>query len=168
MSNYFKTRLRAEERLGVMHMDLLTRSFNAALKDLGSKLEGYEDLEGDIKTVREICKKIVAYALKDQAKDTADIILRQSRDFVISLERRSPVRKEQEVVMPISDEWQFVNVVLDSRCNICLKSAAEAEACPVRKLLRKYSDEPEAGYGNCGFTGCVVGQNDSTNEQKPI
>lgn len=168
MSGYFKTRLRPEERQGVMHMDLLTRSFNAAVKDMGAKLEGYLNLEAEIEAVRTICKNMVEYALKDQPPDMADIILRQSRDFVISLERRSPVRKEQEVVMPISDEWQFVNCVLESRCRICVKTAAEAAACPVRRLLRKYSDEPESGWGNCGFTGCAVGQNDSTNEQEPI
>ena len=166
--SYFKTRLRPEERLGVMHMDMLGRSFNVAINDLGAKLDGYDGLEEDIKTVRSICGRIVRHALKDQPPDTADIILRQSRDFTIDLTRRSPARKEQEVVMPISDEWQFVSCVLESRCAVCLKTAAEAAACPVRALLRKYSDEPEQGFGNCGYTGCAVSQNDRENAQEMI
>lgn len=166
--SYFKNRLRPEERMGVMHMDLLTRSFNVAIKDMGAKLEGYPNLYAEIEAVRTTCRNLVEYALKDQPPDTRDIILRQSRDFVISMERRSPVKKELEVVMPIGDEWQFVQVVLDSRCAVCLKSAAEAEGCQVRKLLRKYSDEPEPGFAACGFTGCIVGQNESANRQEGI
>lgn len=166
--SYFKNRLRPEERLGVMHIDMLSRSLDVAMEDLRPRMEGYENLDEEMETVRAIYRRILQYALKDQPEDTEDIIKRQSRDFTISLERRSPIRKEQEVVMPISDEWQFVNVVLESRCGICLKSSAEATACPVRRLLRKYSDEPEPGYGTCGFTGCTVGQNDSTNEQVPV
>lgn len=166
--SYFKNRLRPQERLGVMHMDMLGRSFNVALKDLGSKLDGYEGLDEDVETMRSICRRMVDYALKDQPPETADIILRQSRDFWINLERRSPVRKEQEVVMPISDEWQFVNVVLESRCHLCLKTAAEAANCPVRALLRKYADEPDPGFGNCGYVGCTVGNNASANAQEAI
>lgn len=166
--SYFEKRLRPEQRLGIMHIDMLSRSLQAAVDDLGNKLDGYENLEGDIKTVEDIYRRMVAYALKDQPKDTASIILRQSRDFTISLERRSPIRKEQEVVMPISDEWQFVNIALESRCRMCLMSAPEAQHCPVRALLRKYADEPEPGFAACGYIGCVVGQNDSANEQVPV
>lgn len=166
--SYFKNQLRPEERLAIMHVDMLARSLDAAVHDLTGRLKGYEHLEAELAAVRTIYRRIKEYALKDQPKETASIILRQSRDFVISLERRSPVKKEQEVVMPISDEWQFVQVVLDSRCAVCLKSAAEAESCPVRKQLRKYSDEPEPGFAACGFIGCTVGQNDSANEQVPV
>lgn len=168
MSDYFKTRLRPEERLGVMHMDLLARSFNGAIARMEPKLKDYERLEEDKAALRDICRRLTEHALKDQPADTADIILRQSRDFTLSLERRSPVKPEQEVVMPISDEWQFVRVVLDSRCAVCVKTAGEAAACPVRKLLRKYSDEPEPGFAACGFIGCSVGVNDSMNEEAGI
>ena len=166
--SYFKNRLRPEERLAIMHVDMLARSLDAAMGALMGRMEGYEHLDAEMAAVRTIYRRIVEYALKDQPKETADIILRQSRDFIISLERKSPIRKEQEVVMPISDEWQFVSVVLESRCRLCLKSSAEAAACPVRRLLRKYSDEPEAAFAACGFTGCTVSQNDSANEQEPI
>ena len=168
MSDYFRTRLRPQERLGVMHLDMLGRSFNVALKDLGSKLDGYEDLDKDVETMRSILRRLVEYVLKDQPKDTANIILRQSRDFIINLERRSPVRKEQEVVMPVGDEWQFVQVVLDSRCAVCMKTAGEAMTCPVRALLRKYADEPDPGFGHCGYVGCTVGNNASANAQEAI
>ena len=166
--SYFKTRLRPEERMGVMHMDMLGRSFNVALEDIRGKLEGYEGLEQDVETMRGICLRMVEYALKDQPPETASLILRQSRDFTIGLQRRSPVRKELEVIMPISDEWQFVQAVVESRCSICLLSATDAAKCPVRALLRRYSDEPEPGFAACGFIGCKVGQNDSANAQEAI
>lgn len=166
--SYFKNRLRPEERLGVMHIDMLSRSLDVAIKDLGHRLDGYEHLDAELAAMQTIYRRIIQYALKDQPPEMEDIIMRQSRDFTISLERRSPIRKEQEVVMPISDEWQFVNCVLDSRCRLCLMSAAEAARCPVRALLRKYADEPEPGYAACGFIGCAVGQNKSANEQVPV
>ena len=166
--NYFENRLRPDERLGVMHMDMLSRSFDVAIRDLGHKLDGYPNLEAEIEAMHTICLNMVAYALKDQDDGIKKVVLRQSRDFVIGLERRSPINKEQEVIMPISDEWQFVNIVLDSRCRTCLLTGAEAAQCQVRRLLRKYSDEPDPGFGHCGFVGCTVGQNSSMNEQKPI
>ena len=135
--SYFETRIRPEERQGVMHMDMLSRSFDTAIRSMGRKLAGYEALEEDARTLKEICERLRDWALKDQSADTMDIILRQSRDYVLGLERRGPVRRGEEVVMPIEDEWQFVSVTLESRCRTCMMTPEEAAACPVRRLLRR-------------------------------
>lgn len=41
--DYAARRLRPEERRGVMHMDMLSRSFRLAACDLGKRLEGYKN-----------------------------------------------------------------------------------------------------------------------------
>ena len=166
---YKKRRLRNEERLAVMKLDMLTRSFGEAVCALESRLGGYKYAKRDVSCVVGICKKLVREALGECPADIAAQIIRQSRDYCIGLERRSVTRRMDEVVMPMNDEWQFIHICLDSRCSICLKTPTECRECKVRALLRRYVDEPEPEIsGACGFMGCDLSDSKKLNKQERL
>ena len=159
--DYAARRLRPEERRGIMHMDMLSRSFRLAACDLGTRLADYKYLNRDLGTVQSVCRRLIEHAMENVEPEMRAQVLRQSRDYTLGLERIAAARREEEVVMPMSDEWQFVSIVLDSRCSVCLKSGAESRQCRVRALLRKYADEPDPGAMGCGYAGCQL-SNDAT------
>lgn len=166
---YARRRLRQNERLAIMQLDMISRSMESATDDLARLLADYNPLKRNVGMHRYICKDIIKHAIKDAPPDTASIILRQSRDYRMSLERVAPTRKEEECVMPLSDEWQFVQIVLDSRCGMCLKDGAECNGCGVRKLLRRYVDEPDPGYASsCGYKGCELNDSAKINRQERL
>ena len=51
---------------------------------------------------------------------------------------------------------------------MCLKTDAECKACKIRKLLRKYCDEPDPGLMSCGFRGCDMGDSAKINRQERL
>lgn len=166
---YKARRLRNEERMAVMTLDMLSRSFAYQIEQLEGRLKHVKYLKRDKALVGKICMKLVTAALEGSPPDIAAHIIRQSRDFRFGLERISPVRKKEEVVMPLDDEWQFIHICLDSRCAICLKTPGEAQACKVRQLLRRYADEPDPmSAGECGFMGHDLGDSQKLNKQERL
>ena len=171
---YAKVRLRNEERMAVTEMDMLGRSFEAAVNALAPRLEakGVKGIKRDIGMLRHICKRIVRETLETAPgvpAETADHLIRQSRDFRFALERISPVRKQEEVVMTLEDEWQFIQITLESRCAMCLKTPGEVRSCQLRKLLRKYADEPKPGaMTECGFMNHILGDHAKLNKQERL
>lgn len=167
--DYAARRLRPEERMGIMQLDMLSRSFRLATCDLSKRLEGYRYLNRDLGAVQSACRRLIEYAAQNVDQGALDQVLRQSRDYALGLERIAVARKEEEVVMPMSDEWQFVSVVLDSRCGMCLKSGTESRQCRVRALLRRYVDEPDPGTLGCGYAGCqLANDGEKINRQEKI
>ena len=169
---YKKRRLRNEERLAVMQLDMLSRSFDDAARVLGGRLEGVKHYKRDVGLVRAICNKLVRAAIETAPgvpQDIAAQIIRQSRDFRFGLERISPVRKMEECVMTLEDEWKLIHITLDSRCAICLKTGEECRRCGVRALLRKFVDEPEPGsMTECGYQGCGLSDSKKLNKQERL
>ena len=85
------------------------------------------------------------------------------------MERISPARKMEECVMTLEDEWNFIQIVMDSRCKLCLKIGEECRRCRIRKLLRKFVDEPEPGsLTACGYMGCDLSDNRKLNRQERL
>lgn len=166
---YKAKRLTNEERLAIMSVDMIARSFEHNVGKLGRRLEGTKNVKRDLGMIRYICDRLLRAALGDSPQEIADHLIRQSRDFILGLERVSPVRRTEEVVMPLEDEWQFVHICLESRCGICLKTGEDCRRCGVRKLLRKYVDEPEPGsLTECGFMGCDLGDSKKLNKQERL
>lgn len=171
---YAKRRLRNDERLAVMEMDMLSRSFAAAMAVLEPRLTagGVKGVKRDIGMLKYICERMLKETLNCQPgvpEEVAAHLVRQSRDFRFALERIAPVRKQEEVVMPLEDEWQFIQIVLESRCAMCLKTAGEVRSCQLRKLLRKYADEPQPGsMTECGFMNHVLGDSSKLNKQERL
>ncbi len=155
-----RRRLRPEERAAIMHLDMLKKSYEYCAGQLQGRLGGYRYLKRDLGFMKHACNALIDEALKGEEPETADHIRRQSRDWRLGIERVSPVRRKDEVVMPIEDEWQMIHIVLESRCGLCLKGDGESAQCPIRKLLRKYCDEPESGtLRGCGYQGCDLNDN---------
>lgn len=167
--DYAARRLRPEERRGIMHMDMLSRSFRLAACDLGRRLDGYRWLNRDLGMVQSACRRIIEHAAQGTDRGALEQVLRQSRDYALGLERIAVARKEEEVVMPMQDEWQLISIVLDARCAVCLKGGAESRQCRVRALLRKYADEPDPGALGCGYAGCQLSNDgEKINRQEKI
>ena len=166
---YSRRRLREEERIGVMRLDAITRSFEAAVEPLHGKLAGERYVKRDVACAKKLIGKIRDAALKDVPEDQRAVLMRQSRDYIITVAKIQVQRQMDEVIMPMDNEWQFVHIVLDSRCKICMATAGEARACGVRALLRRYTDEPEPlSAGECGFMGCDMGDSSKLNKQKRL
>lgn len=160
-AEYAKRRLTNEERAAVMHLDMLSKSFEYCVDKLARRLGGYRYTKRDLGMMRSTCRRVVEAALGENPEDLAKQILRQSRDFRLGLERISPVRKAEEVVMPLEDEWQLIHICLESRCGMCLMTEGECRTCRVRALLRRYCDEPEPGsLRGCGYQGCDLSDGD--------
>ena len=90
---YAKKRLRNEERIAVMTLDMLSRSFAEAVEALIGRIGQMPGFKRDLGMMRHICQRFVKEAVKDNPQELAEHIIRQSRDFIISVERRSPVRR---------------------------------------------------------------------------
>ncbi len=153
--NYKKRRFRAEEREAVMELDALSRSLDGPVQRLEKRLSGLKYLKRDVGCVKRIIRKLHDEAIKEQPEDIKDILYRQSRDFVIRSVRVSVQPARDEVRMPLADEWQFIQIAIDSRCRICMNTPAECYQCKVRALLRRYVDGPTPVIsGTCGYMGC--------------
>lgn len=155
---YKRRRLKGEERLALMQLDMLARSFDAAANDLKDRLAGYKWMKRDLGLMRRTCMHLMEEAVRDVPRDALELVLRQSRDYRLGLVRWSPIRREEEIVMPLSDEWQFVDIAMSERCATCLKTEAESKACELRALLRRYVDEPDPEFMSCGYVGMQVGE----------
>lgn len=157
---YARRTLRNEERQAVMHLDMLAGSFFNAVEKLRGRLKGDRNLNRDVGMMGWICKRLVREAIRDVEPDVARQILRQSRDYELGLTRKQVVQRHEEVIMPLEDEWQFVHIALESRCKTCLNDANGCRDCALRKLLRRYADEPEPGaLTPCGYMGLDVADN---------
>lgn len=166
---YARRRLREEERVAVMRLDAITRSFEAAIEPIMHRLGGMKYLKRDIACAKKVIGRIRDEALKDVPPDILDVLIRQSRDYVVTVAKVRINPAGDEVVMPMKDEWQFVHIVLDSRCKICMNTPGECRACGVRALLRRYVDEPEPMVdGECGFMGCDMNDSRKLNKQKRL
>ena len=166
---YARRRLRAEERMAILKLDMLSRSFGSVVDALDKKLEGVKGVKRDLGMMRHILTRFMEESLRDVPADQAAQLLRQSRDYRMSLERISAIPRPQEYVIGQEDVWQMIHITLDARCGICLKSGAEARNCGVRKLLRKYMDEPDPGcLTDCGYAGADVNDSKFMNKQERL
>lgn len=169
---YSKRRLKNEERMGVMMLDMLTRSYGDAVNALGDRLKDVKYVKRDSALLSSICKRLIKAVFETAPGTPADLaaqIIRQSRDFHLVIERKAVVRRQDECVMPIADEWQFVQITLDARCSICLKDDRQCRECGVRKLLRRYLDEPDPGcLSGCGYSGVKLSDSKQLNKQERL
>lgn len=164
---YRRSRLSQQERQGVMKLDMLTRSFEKATIDLAARLKGYKYLKRDLGAINGALVRIRKAAMEGVQEDIEKTILRQSWDYMMSIEKCSPIRRPGEIVMPMEDEWQLIELALSERCAMCLKTDAEARKCELRKLLRRYTNEPEPELSACGFMGRdLSGEINNANDQK--
>ena len=154
--DYKKSRMSGMQRQGIMMLDMLTRSFDASIDVLTDRLGAYKYARRDVGAVKAAIKRLREAALEGVEKDVRQTILRQSRDFRLGLERMSPIDRKQEMIVSMEDLWQMVNLAVEERCSMCMKTDAEARACPVRKLLRRYTNEPEPGLSSCGYMGSAM------------
>ena len=152
---YRKSRFTGMERQGLMMLDMLGRSFEAVTGALEKRLEAYRYARRDLGAVKAAIGRLKAAAMEGAQEDIQQMINRQSRDYRLGIERMGPVSGNpgQEIVMPMEDLWQLINLALCERCSMCVKTPQEARKCALRKLLRRYANEPEPGYAACGFVG---------------
>ena len=148
--DYNAHRLREEERRGVFALDQLTRSFETACKRLENRLKSYRYYKRDIGMIQAACKRLYIEAVKDVDHELLLQIERQSRDYVLDSVRKTVVPPD-EVVVTTADIETLLNLVLDSHCAMCMLEGGEAKGCKVRRLLRKFTDEPDPGFMPCGF-----------------
>lgn len=164
---YKRRRMNNEERAAVMHLDMLSRSFEYCLGKLAGRLAGYRYLKRDAAMVKSVCGRLRDAALGENPGELEQQIVRQSRDYRLGLERVSPIRRAEEVVMPLEDEWQLIHICLESRCGLCMMTAGESATCKIRALLRRYCDEPEPGMlRGCGYQGCDLSDGSRTRMNK--
>lgn len=166
---YKKHKLTSQERVSIMHLDMLQRSISDATEGIKDRLAktGYKYLNRDIGLINSAMKRMCDAALASTSKENVMMILRQSRDVRLGLEKARVVRQKDEIVMPIDDEWQFVRLVVEGNCEICVKTPAECRACKIRKLLRRYTFEPEPGIlSGCGFKSSVMGTSKKVTDER--
>lgn len=147
---YRRRRLNTEEREAILRLDMLGRSFGVAVDKLEGRLKGVKNVKRDLGMMKYILRHLLEGATEDVPADQLEQTLRQSRDYRLNIERVSVQRPHEECVMPIEDEWQFVSLALEARCQMCLPSARDAKECRLRAMLRRYVDEPDPGC----LTGC--------------
>lgn len=146
-----------EQRLGIMHMQMIANSFEMAVRRTGNRMDGYKYLKRDLAMLRAVMARIIDYSLHDCPDEIIQTITRQSRDYEIALQRKSVTRNKETVMMSIEDLWQIMNIIIESRCALCVNTAQECKNCKLRKLLRCYLEEPEPEYkGGCGFNNSKV------------
>lgn len=161
--DYNAHRLREEERRGVFALDQLTRSFETACRRLENRLKGYKYCRRDIGMIQAACKRLYIEAVKDVDQELLLQIERQSRDYVLDSVRKTVVPPD-EVVVTTADIETLLNLVLDSHCAMCMLEGSKAKECKVRRLLRKFTDEPDPGFMPCGFVSRRM--NDEVNDAR--
>lgn len=139
------------ERSGLMDIDMVYRSFENALDRLSAKLADYKWLNRDRGMIRSTCERIIKHVQSKSDPDQFEHTVRQVRSFRITHERTAEPRRGEEVVMPVEDEWQFVSICLESRCQLCIKTGGECDQCKIRKMLARYVEENDPGYMDCGY-----------------
>ena len=168
---YDPNRFRGEERIAIMALDMLGRSFDYQVKKITPRLErgGYKYVKRDIGHMKAAFTRIRNEAMKGMDEKMRQHINRQSRDYEIRAVQVSVTKDSESVIMPLEDEWQFVQIVTNRECAICLKDGAECRDCEIRKLLRRYVEEPEAGMlMECGFQGCELSDSKKINKQERL
>lgn len=161
--DYNARRLREEERRGVFALDQLTRSFDTACRRLDNRLNGYKYCRRDVGMIQAACKRLYIEAVKDVDPELLLQIERQSRDYVLDSVRKTVVPPD-EVVVTTADIETLLNLVLDSHCAMCMLEGSAAKGCKVRRLLRKFTDEPDPGFMQCGFVSRRM--NDKVNDAR--
>lgn len=88
-----KKRLNTEERQGVMTLDLLTRSFDAAMGFLDKRFADYKYMKRDLGLIKSALHSLLNHLAKTVDADSIEVCRRQSRDYRIGLERWTPVKR---------------------------------------------------------------------------
>lgn len=150
-----KKRLTADERQGVMTLDMLTRSFDSAMGLLERRFADYRYLKRDLGLIKGALHRMLAHLARTVDADSIEVCRRQSRDYRIGIERWTPVRRQDEVVLLAEEEHMLFRLALEERCKTCLKSGREYRECELRRLCLKYLQTPETGdrYDECEFAG---------------
>lgn len=168
---YDPNRMRGEERISIMGIGMLGDAFESYLEGLQKRYEraGYRYVKRDLGLMRSAFKRLWNEALKGVDDKTRRHLILQTRDFEIRAVRRSVTQDKETVTMTLEDEWQFVQIAVESRCKLCLATGAECRDCGVRKLLRRYISEPETGMlTECGYQGCEVSDHKKLNRQERL
>lgn len=168
---YDPNRLRSEERIAIMALDMLGRSFDYQVKKITPRLErgGYKCVKRDVGLMKAAFNRIRNEAMKGMDEKMQAHINRQSRDYEIRAVQVSVTKDPESVVMPLKDEWQFVQIVVESRCKLCLNTGKECKECGVKALLRRYVEEPDHGMlTECGFQGCELSDSKKLNRQERL
>ncbi len=168
---YDPNRLRSEERISIMAFGMLGDAFEYYLDSLQKRYERaeYRYVKRDLGLMRAAFKRLWNEALKGVDDNTRRHLILQTRDYEIRAVRSTVTRDKETVTMSLEDEWQFVQIVVDSRCKICLTTGVECRDCGVRQLLRRYIAEPECGtLTECGYQGCDVSDHKKLNRQERL
>lgn len=168
---YDPNRIRSDERIAIMALDMLGRSFDYQVKKITPRLErgGYKYVKRDVGLMKAAFNRIRNEALKGVDAQMQAHINRQSRDYEIRAVQVSVTKYTESVVMPLKDEWQFVQIVVESRCKLCLNTGKECKECGVKALLRRYVEEPDHGMlTECGFQGCELSDSKKLNKQERL
>lgn len=150
-----KKRLNTEERQGVMTLDMLTRSFDAAMGFLDKRFADYKYLKRDLGLIKGALHRMLAHLARTVDIDSIEVCRRQSRDFRIGIERWTPIKRPNEIIMLAEEEHMLFRLALEERCKMCLKSGREYKECELRRLCLKYLQAPEdeGVYEGCEFAG---------------
>ena len=168
---YDPNRIRAEERISIMALGMLGDAFEYYLSGLTKRYERaeYKYVKRDLGLMRAAFKRLWNEALKGVDDASRRHLILQTRDYEIRAVRNSVTKDKETVTMSLEDEWQFVQIAVESRCSICMATGVECRDCGVRKLLRRYIGEPECGVlSECGYQGCVVNDHAKLNKQERL
>ncbi len=151
---YKAKQLSSDERSGVMQLNMMVKCFTSAVEDCGARLANYKYLKRDTGMVVAAIKRLVKLAIQDADPEIMAHLLRQSRDYVMIVIKRSckPQQYHDEIVMPLDDMRDFVGAMIHDNCELCIKRGGECSQCDVRRLLHKYVSEPDPGYLECGYS----------------
>ena len=153
-----KKRLNNDERQGVMTLDMLTRSFDAAMGFLDRRFADYKYLKRDLGLLKSALHSLLNHLAKTVDADSIEVCRRQSRDYRIGIERWTPVKRPSEIGMSAEEEHMLFRLALEERCKTCLKSGREYKECELRRLCLKYLEVPEDEgiYEGCEFAGYEI------------
>lgn len=153
---YKKRRLCADERNALGNIGVIAQSLDKYIETLRDRLElaGYRYANRDKGMLTKTLERLYLTVADTVPKDIMSQYERHYRGARWGVLPEGRAAKEPyEVIVPESDLAMMADLTLKGHCAMCLKDGTDADMCPIRKMLRRYIDEPKPLYTHCGYAG---------------
>ena len=145
-------RMRGDERLAYMELNVLYDTLKRSLGPLDKRLEGDKFALRRLRTAKTLIGKVL-----EKVKGTIDPVEYQylaknskGHEYVIRPKRVVP--DESWLYVKGSDVDVLGRAIVAIECSMCVKDPTEQGKCALRKAMQNMYSEPKSPFG-CGYRG---------------
>ena len=145
-------RMRSDERLAYMELNVLHDTLKRSLGPLDKRLEGDRFALRRLRTAKTLIEKVLEKVKGTIDHDEYQYLAKNSKGYEYVIRPKRIVTDEAWLYVKGSDVDVLGRSIVANECSMCVKDPTEQAKCALRKAMRNMYSEPESLFG-CGYRG---------------